>query len=159
MPGRAIFLLVEDEPNDVLFVRMEFRSVEPRIRLVTVEDGDQAMDYIAGRGRYSDRATHPIPDVILLDLKMPRVSGFEFLQWLRSEAPRAQRLIPVIIMSSSPEKQDIERAYALGANSYLVKPVDWNLFKDRIKVLGIYWADHVETPPHEEPGIPVVPRK
>jgi CheY-like chemotaxis protein len=82
--------------------------------------------------------------VILLDLKMPRINGFEFLEWLRSTGPRAHRFIPVVMMSSSALKEDVDRAYSLGANSYLVKPVSWALFKERVKAIGIYWAEHVQ---------------
>ena len=85
-----------------------------------------------------------MPHVILLDLKMPRINGFDFLAWLRSEGPKKHRFIPVVVMSSSGLREDVERAYALGANSYLVKPISWTLFKERIKTVGIYWAEHVE---------------
>jgi CheY-like chemotaxis protein len=127
-------------------VEMEFRQAPARIRLVSVNDGDEAIRYLEGGGQYADRATHPVPDVILLDLKMRRIGGFEFLAWLRSRSPRQHRLIPVVVMSSSVLQEDVDRAYALGANSYLIKPVDWNLFKQRIRALGVYWAEHVETP-------------
>jgi CheY-like chemotaxis protein len=140
------FLLVEDEPNDVVLVEMEFKRSPFPIRLRAVNDGEEAMHYLEGQGPYADRAAWPIPDVILLDLKMRRVSGFEFLIWLRSKAPSPFRLIPVVVMSSSTLHQDIDHAYALGANSYFVKPVDWNLFRKRIRALGIYWAEHAETP-------------
>ena len=139
------FLLVEDDPNDVLMVEMEFQRAPVQIRLVSVNDGDQAIQYLEGGGPYSDRRRFPIPDVILLDLKMRRVGGFQFLEWLRA-GPPGLRCIPVVVMSSSELQEDVDRAYALGANSYLVKPVDWNLFRERIRALGVYWAEHVETP-------------
>ena len=138
------FLLIEDDPNDVLMLEMEFKRGPASIRLVAVDDGSKAMHYLEGKGMYDDRATYPIPDVILLDLKMPRINGFEFLEWLRSKGPSGHRFIPVVIMSSSNLKVDIDRAYSLGANSYLVKPVSWALFQERIKTLGLYWAGHVE---------------
>jgi CheY-like chemotaxis protein len=135
---------VEDEPNDVLMLEMEFRRAPLHIRLVAVEDGTQAMNYLQGKGPYSDRGKYPIPDVILLDLKMPRMNGFEFLEWLRCKSDRSHRFIPVVVMSSSGMREDVDRAYALGANSYLVKPVEWNRFQARIQALGVYWAEHVE---------------
>jgi CheY-like chemotaxis protein len=138
------FLLVEDDRNDVLMVEMEFKRAPLPIRLVTVEDGCEAIDYLEGKGVYGDRCKYPIPDVILLDLKMPRIDGFEFLEWLRSKCDRNHRFIPVVVMSTSPLRCDVDRAYSLGANSYLVKPVNWNLFKARIKALGVYWSEHVE---------------
>jgi CheY-like chemotaxis protein len=138
------FLLVEDDPNDVRMLEMEFRRAPVQIRLVAVEDGSEATSYLEGKGPYEDRAKYPIPDVILLDLKMPRLNGFEFLEWLRVKCDRSHRFIPVVVMSSSGMREDVDRAYALGANSYLVKPVEWNLFQARVQALGIYWAEHVE---------------
>jgi CheY-like chemotaxis protein len=140
------FLLVEDDPNDVLMLEMELRRGPASIRLVAVDDGSKAMHYLEGKGVYADHGTYPIPDVILLDLKMPRINGFEFLEWLRSKGPHDHRIIPVVVMSSSGLKEDVDRAYRLGANSYLVKPVSWALFQERIKALGIYWAQHVQKP-------------
>lgn len=140
------FLLVEDDLNDVALMELEFQRNPAQIRLLSVNDGGQAMEYLEGRGAYSDRGRHPLPDVILLDLKMPRINGFQFLEWLRGKSANPLRLIPVVVMSSSGLPQDVDRAYALGANSYLVKPIEWRLFRERIKALGIYWGEHVETP-------------
>ena len=84
--------------------------------------------------------------MILLDLKMPRFSGFDFLEWLRSKAPDQLHFIPVVVLSSSALPQDIVRAYALGVSSYVVKPVNWDEFRQRLHTLAIYWADNVETP-------------
>jgi CheY-like chemotaxis protein len=140
------FLLVEDDPNDVLFVQQAFMQAPACIRLTAVADGLHAMHYLEGLGEYSNRRRYPLPNVILLDLKMPRVNGFEFLEWLRAKAPREHRFIPVLVMSSSALVEDVERAYALGVNSYLVKPVDWYEFKERIKAIGIYWGEHVKKP-------------
>lgn len=125
-------------------LKMELNRACTPIRLEVVEDGGEAMCYLEGRSPYCDRATHPVPHVILLDLKMPRVDGFEFLEWLRGKCVREYRFIPVVVMSSSALPEDVDRAYSLGANSYLVKPVSWALFKERIKALGIYWAEHVQ---------------
>jgi CheY-like chemotaxis protein len=148
--GVTTFLLVEDEPNDVALVQMEFAKAPFPIRLYPVGDGSEAIDYIEGRGKFANRKEYPMPDVVLLDLKMPRVSGFDFLKWLRTESPNSCHLIPVVVMSSSSLEEDVDRAYGLGANSYLVKPVDWVQFRERIKALGIYWAWHSQTPqaPH-----------
>ena len=127
-------------------LEMEFRRVPAQIRMMAVSDGKEAMHYLQGDAKYSDGYQYPAPDVILLDLKMPRINGFEFLKWLRSGSPPHYRFIPVVVMSSSALRQDVELAYALGANSYLVKPVSWKLFQERIQALGIYWAEHVEKP-------------
>jgi CheY-like chemotaxis protein len=140
------FLLAEDDANDVLLVEREFRRAPVHLQLRVVRDGMEAKQYLVGEGAYADRRAFPLPDVILLDLKMPRWNGFEFVEWLRNEAPKHLRVIPVVVMSSSNLSEDVARAYALGANSYLVKPVSWTEFRERIRTLGVYWAEHVETP-------------
>ncbi len=127
-------------------LELEFQRVPAHIRMAAVHDGGEAMQYLQGIGKFADQAGQAHPDVILLDLKMPRINGFEFLEWLRTKAPLPLRFIPVVIMSSSALREDVDRAYALGANSYLVKPVQWALFQQRIQALGIYWAEHVERP-------------
>jgi CheY-like chemotaxis protein len=142
---RKEFLLVEDEPADVLFVRMAFEDSGHGLHIAT--DGREAMDYLGGVGEFADRAKHPLPDVVLLDIKMPRVGGFEFLDWLRHKAPPELHALPVIIMSSSDDPGDIRRAYEMGVNAYLTKPVPWEDFRERMKTLNIFWGNHAETPP------------
>lgn len=142
----STFLLVEDDDNDVFMVRMEFRRAPHHIHLQVVNDGKEAMHYLCGDGKYADRDKYPLPNVILLDLKMPRVNGYEFLGWLRSKSRGDLRLIPVLVMSGSALPQDINRVYALGANSYMVKPADWRVFKKMVADLGIYWTEHAATP-------------
>jgi CheY-like chemotaxis protein len=105
------------------------------------------MDYLTGVGRYSDRNKYPLPGVILLDIKMPRVNGLEFLKWFQNHAPEELRLIPVIVMSSSDHERDIKKAYELGANCYLVKPIHWPEFEEQMKTLDIFWGKHVKPPP------------
>jgi CheY-like chemotaxis protein len=146
MTDPTIFLVVEDDPNDVLLVRMELEQFGSKVRMLTVDDGQEAMHYLEGKGNYRDRTLYPLPDVILLDLKMPKVDGFDFLNWLRHESPGRHHLIPVVVMSSSAFEKDIERAYELGANSYLVKPINWNAFRGKIRALGLYWVESMETP-------------
>lgn len=148
MPKRPhkTFLLVEDDPNDALFVELELKNEAPDIQLHWVSDGHEAIDYLQGRPPYVNRKTHPIPDVILLDLRMPRVGGFELLEWLNSQAPTDFKLIPVIVMSSSNLERDVKRAYELGANSYFVKPFHFGAFRERIRMLGLMWGEYVETP-------------
>jgi CheY-like chemotaxis protein len=145
MHGKTTFLLVEDDPNDVALLEIEFQRCLGQIRLVSVNDGEEAIQYLQGEDPYGDRKKYPMPNVILLDLKMPRINGFQFLEWLRkSSSPH--RFIPVVVMSSSGLQKDVDKAYALGANSYMVKPIGWDPFKERVKALGIYWAEHVEKP-------------
>jgi len=124
----------------------EFKEAPGHIRLHTVNDGSEAMDYIEGKGKFQNRHQYPTPDVILLDLKMPKVNGFEFLEWLRRESPDEHHLIPVVVMSSSALESDVKRAYELHVNSYMVKPVRWEDFRNRVRAIGIYWADHVQKP-------------
>ena len=145
MKAKTHFLLVEDNPNDILLLRTAFQDTVDST-LQVVEDGEQAVAYLTGQAPYSDRDQYPLPQVILLDLTMPRLSGFEFLHWLRSEASDSLRLLPVIIMSSSNLPEDINRAYALGVNTYMVKPVDWALLRQRLSALNSYWGVHAETP-------------
>jgi CheY-like chemotaxis protein len=140
------FLLVEDDVNDVLFVQQEFKRTSKNIRLNIVSDGIEATRYLEGKDFYKDRVKHPFPHLILLDLKMPRFSGFDFLEWLRFKAPDQLHFIPVVVLSSSNLPQDIARAYALGVNSFMVKPVNWEEFRHRLQMLASYWADNVETP-------------
>jgi CheY-like chemotaxis protein len=142
----STFLLVEDDDNDAFMVRMEFKRAPHHIHLQVVNDGKEAMHYLCGDGQFADRDKHPLPNVILLDLKMPRVNGYEFLEWLRRKSPGGLRLIPVLVMSGSALPQDINRVYALGANSYIVKPTNWRVFKKMVADLGIYWTEHAATP-------------
>ena len=145
MNSKTIFLLVEDDPKDVYLVQEVFNRTGHG-RLEVVEDGQTAIDYLTGRAIYSNRLKHPMPNVILLDMKMPRVNGLEFLRWLRRESPNSLHLLPVVVMSSSNDPKEVEAAYELGVNSYLTKPINWQEFQERIKALELFWSDHVEKP-------------
>jgi CheY-like chemotaxis protein len=137
-------LLVEDNEDDILFVRRAFRQAKLSNPLHVVEDGDSAVAYLAGEGEYADRATHPLPTLILLDLKLPRRSGLEVLQWLRAQ-PGIGR-IPVVMLTSSRQSADVNRAYDLGANGYLSKPVDFDGLLEMVKTIGVYWLVMSELP-------------
>jgi|SRR6185436_5643916 len=113
-------LLVEDEENDVFFLKHAFQEVGILNPLQVAEDGKEAMDYLSGKGEYADRERFPFPCLMLLDMKLPRVMGLEVLKWVR-EQPELRTLI-VIVLTSSRLEPDIEQAYQLGANAYLVKP-------------------------------------
>ena len=130
-------LLVEDSHADVLLVRRAFAKAQLAARLETVADGDAAVAYLGGAAPYDSRDAYPLPDLVLLDLKLPRRSGFEVLEWIRRE-PRIRRL-PVVILTSSRHDTDVMRAYDLGANSYLVKPVDFEPLVEVVKAVGLYW--------------------
>ena len=143
--SRTTFLLVEDDPRDVFLVRDVFERYG-HCRLETVTDGQEAIDYLTGTGKFSNRLKFPLPQVVLLDLKMPRVNGLEFLRWLRHESPNSLHVLPVVVMSSSNDPKDVASAYELGVNSYLLKPIAWHEFQERMKALNIFWSDHVEKP-------------
>jgi len=119
-PMSSTILLVEDEENDVFFLKYAFKEVGILNPLHVAQDGQEAMDYLSGRGEYADRARFPLPCLTLLDLKLPRLMGLEVLKWIR-EQPELKSLI-VIILTSSRLRPDIERAYEWGANAYVVKP-------------------------------------
>jgi CheY-like chemotaxis protein len=134
-----VILLVEDDTNDVFLMQRACRKVELPNPLVVVGDGDEAVDYLSGSGRYADRATHPLPVLVLLDLKLPRKSGLEVLDWLRRQP--ALRRLPVVVLTSSKEPGDVNRAYDLGANSYLVKPLGFDALLDLVRSLNVYWLN------------------
>jgi len=130
-------LLIEDNPDDIELSVHAFGKMESSIKLVVLNDGVEATDYLLGRGNYTDKKSCPIPSLILLDLKMPRVNGLEVLQQIRSNA--RTKFIPVVILTSSSEEQDIINCYKLGANSYIRKPIDFDHFSKSIKVIADYW--------------------
>jgi CheY-like chemotaxis protein len=115
-------LLVEDDSNDTLLLQRAFRRAGITLTLQTVSDGDQAVAYLHGDEKFADRTAYPLPSLILLDLKLPRRSGLEVLQWLRQEATEEIKAIPVIVLTSSRLSEDVDQAYSLGANSYMAKP-------------------------------------
>jgi CheY-like chemotaxis protein len=127
---RPVILLVDDNPHDVVLIRLAFRRVGIIDTIHLVKDGDEAMRYIRGEGAYIDRQQFPVPTLVLLDLKMPQTSGFEVLRWIR-EQPKLAGVV-IVVMSGSKNDADIERAYALGANSYLVKP---SRFEEMVKMM------------------------
>ncbi len=140
-----IILLVEDNPDDVELTRLALEETHVANRLVVARDGQEALDWLFCAGAHAGRAPCQIPSLVLLDLKLPRRSGLEVLQQLRADE-RTRRL-PVVILTSSCEEQDVIRSYNLGANSYIQKPVDYTRFLVAIRQLGIYWMVINEAPP------------
>jgi CheY-like chemotaxis protein len=130
-------LLVEDNENDILFMKRMVRVAEITHPLQVVTDGQQAIDYLSGTGKFADRKEFPMPCLILLDLKLPFRSGLEVLAWIR-EQPNLQPLV-VLILSTSRESGDIEQAYRLGANAYLVKPHDVGHLGELMKAVKSFW--------------------
>lgn len=137
LPDTADILLVEDQPSDAELARRALHEIGLDSRLALTRRGTSALDYIFARGAYAHRSIKDVPRLILLDLKLPRLSGTEVLEQLKAD-PRTQP-IPVVILSSSREAVDIRRCYALGANSYVVKPVDYVDFTTVVQRLGRYW--------------------
>ena len=134
---RGSVLLVEDDPNDVALTQRAFTRAGFSNPLQVVNDGEQAIAYLAGQPPYADRQRHPLPILVLLDLKLPRRSGFDVLGWLRA-TPNVRR-VPVVVLTSSQHSPDVDRAYDAGANSYLVKPVAFDGLLGVVRTLGLYW--------------------
>jgi CheY-like chemotaxis protein len=132
-------LHVDDEANDLFLFEKACRSASVTLDLRSVLDGQKAIDYLSGVGPYADRDQHPLPVLVLLDVKMPRKNGFEVLAWLRTQ-PKLKRL-PVLILTSSPHEEDINRAYECGANAYLLKPVQLNQLVDLVKRISSFWLE------------------
>lgn len=130
-------LLVEDDSNDILFIQRAFRRSKLENPIHIVRDGDEAVAYLSGEGKYGNRNLYPLPGMILLDLKLPRRSGLEVLEWLRNQ-PVLKR-IPVVILTSSKENTDVNKAYDIGVNSYLLKPVSYNALNEMIDTLNAFW--------------------
>ncbi len=131
-------LLVEDEENDALLLKRAFRKNNILNPVQWVKDGLEAVDYLRGHDKYANRELYPFPEVVLLDLKMPRMNGLELLAWIRDH-PHT-KVIPTIVMTSSGEESDIEKAYRLGANTYMIKPSDLDTLAKMVRTTHDYWA-------------------
>jgi CheY-like chemotaxis protein len=136
-PHDNTILLAEDDPNDAKLIRRALVKARCANPLQTVSDGEQAIAYLSGTAPYEDRQQHPLPILLLLDLKMPKKNGFDVLHWIRSQ-PILKRL-PVVVLTSSSVPQDVNKAYEAGSNSYLVKPVDSEALVDMLKTIELYW--------------------
>ncbi|MBB4844450.1 two-component system response regulator [Paucibacter oligotrophus] len=130
-------LLVEDNPDDVALTLRAFKRSHLFNPVVVARDGVEALDFLLARGEHAGRAEAPLPTLVILDLKLPKLDGLGVLKAIRAD-PRTQ-LLPVVILTSSKEEQDLLSGYSLGANSYVRKPVDFTEFVEAVKVLGIYW--------------------
>lgn len=144
MMENATVLLAEDDPDDVLLTHIAFEKARLANPLQVVRDGEEAIAYLEGEGRFSDRQKYPLPILLLLDLKMPRVSGFQVLEWLRDH-PVLNRM-PVAVMTSSDDDPHVKRAYELGADSYLIKPPDAEALLALVQRLHAYWLIVNERP-------------
>lgn len=146
MTKEVFILIVDDEPSHRLLIRRSLKEHDVRNKVMEVEDGQQAFDYVYGRGKYADRKLYPSPDLILLDINMPKFDGFEVLEKLKSDP--ATQYIPIVMLTSSSREEEISRGYDYGANAYVTKPVDFAEFSKKLKSLNIFWTLTAETPPH-----------
>jgi len=145
--ANATILLVEDDPNDVFLMQRAMKSAEIANPLKVVEDGQGAIDYLSGAGKYADRTEFPLPNLVFLDLKLPYKSGFEVLEWIRTQSTLDSML--VVVLTSSSEERDIKEVYRLGARSFLVKPPTKTMLTALMTATKGYWMTHNEfaTPP------------
>jgi CheY-like chemotaxis protein len=133
-------LLVEDDLNDIFLVKRAFKIAQIPTPLQVVTDGLEAMAYLKGSGKYGDRGSFPLPHLIVMDIQMPRKSGFEVLEWVKQNSNRPLRRIPIVIVSSSDNPDDVNRAYELGANAYMVKPVNFRAVEHLFSSITHYWG-------------------
>ena len=147
---QPVVLLAEDNDNDVLTLREALRRAGIEIPLQIVEDGDEAIAYLRGVGKFANRAEYPLPDLFLLDLRMPGRDGFEVLEWLRQQPSLAP--LRTIVLTTSEEISDVDRAYALGANSFLTKPMDLLDFGNTLESTFNYWLKTTRAPQVNRPG-------
>lgn len=143
--GSKVILLVEDNPSDIGLTQRALAKARIANEMIVAEDGEEALDYLWGTGVHAGRDVSDLPAVILLDLKLPGVSGLEVLRQIRSDA--RTRRVPVVILTTSKEEQDVATGYDLGVNSYVRKPVDFNQFAAAVEQLGLYWLVLNEAPP------------
>ncbi len=144
MEKKKVILLVEDNPDDEALTLRALRKNNITNEITVARDGVEALDYLFGTGPHADRDTSLQPELILLDLKLPKLDGFEVLRKLRAD--ERTKLLPVVILTSSKEQRDIVNGYGLGANSYIRKPVDFQQFVDAVRQLGLYWLVLNERP-------------
>ena len=160
MPDTAVILIVEDREDDIFVMRKAFEKASLTNPLHIVRDGEEAVSYLSGQGKYANRAEYPLPALILLDLKLPRMDGFEVLSWIRHQ--EGIKGLPVVVLTSSNHIPDVNRAYALGANSFFVKELDFQKGVDLSLLLRDYWITTALKPesarPARKQGLRILPR-
>ena len=144
MPDQSVILLAEDREDDILLIRKSFARAYITNPLQVVRDGEELIAYLEGEGKYANRDEYPLPDLLLLDLKMPRKDGFEVLAWIRKHP--TLRSLPVVVLTSSENMRDVNNAYQLGANSFLVKPMDFDNFIEMSRFIGGFWLQMNRAP-------------
>jgi two-component system, response regulator len=143
--NEQVILLVEDSSNDEELTLLALKASNIANRVVVTRDGSEALDYLFGRRAYAGRDTKDVPQVVLLDLNLPKIGGLEVLRAIRAD--ERTKLLPVVILTSSKEDKDLLGGYVSGANSYIVKPVDFKQFSEAVRQLGMYWVVINEPPP------------
>ena len=146
MSPTLTILVVEDDENDFHFINSALRKSPVRLRVHWAKDGAEAREYLAGEGEFTDRRFFPLPDVVVLDLKMPRFNGFDLIRWVRGQSEHA--CLPLLVLSSSDYVADIENAYALGATTYFVKPMEIEEFTALFRAIAEYWSRGVSAVRH-----------
>lgn len=144
MPNRKAILVADDSAEDAFILKRAFEKAGLEVPLMFVKDGQELINYLSGQDAFADRQSHPMPRLLLLDLKMPKMDGFDVLRWLQKQ-PELRRLV-VTVLSSSDQRQDVNQAYDLGANSYVVKPSSMSGYAFIVEKLRDYWLQ-VNTPP------------
>lgn len=143
--SEKVILLVEDNSDDEALTLRAFKKSNITNQVVVARDGTEALDYMFGTGKHAGRDVHDLPQIVLLDLKLPKVDGLEVLKKIREDS--RTKLVPVVILTSSNEQEDRRNGYGLGANSYIRKPVDFTKFIEAVQQLGLYWLLLNEYPP------------
>jgi CheY-like chemotaxis protein len=149
MPDRDLILIAEDREDDVLLIRRSLERANVFNPVQVVHNGEETMAYLRGEGRFSNRAEYPLPALLLLDLKMPRKDGFEVLHWIRQQP--TLKALRVVVLTSSEDIRDVNRAYESGANSFLVKPMDFENSVEIAKFLKDYWLRTDKAPSLSRP--------
>jgi CheY-like chemotaxis protein len=154
MPERALILIVDDSDDDITVVRKAFQKAYIPNPIYAVKCGEEAIAYFKGEGRYSNRDEYPLPDLLLLDLKMPGIDGFEVLRWIRQQPTLSATR--VVVLTGSDHIRDVNQAYQLGTNSFMVKPGDFENYIELGKSLGKYWLHQSKAPEisREPKGLP-----
>jgi CheY-like chemotaxis protein len=148
--SHGLILLAEDDENDILLFRRALEKAQIPNPVEIVRDGDEAIEYLQGKGKFSDRSQYPLPVLMLLDLNMPRTDGFQVLDWIRRHAEL--KALRVVVLTMSRDIYDVTRAYQLGANSFLVKSLDTQSFTELVESIHAYWLSTGLTPQISRPG-------
>ena len=149
LPEQLVILVVEDREDDVLLIKRAFQQAGIKNPVCFLRDGEDAKAYLEGKGKYCQRDEYPLPDLILLDLKMPKVDGFELLEWIRAQP--TLRGLRIVVLTSSEEIYDVNKAYEMGANSFLVKPFEFENYAAMMRTLNAFWMKHSLPPQLQRP--------